>query len=237
MTTKQFSAWAVGAACRQRVVPAAPTRTTHPLSHRLITLLIGAALAIGLGVVAVAQSATPASAAVCQGCVLVSAPTIGLSVTAEPGEQAVIDKDHGVAIYTPLTTAAIGGPGTVWIVGHRTTHGSVFNRVPELAVGDPIDLVDDAGTHRYIVDRLLIVSETDWSSQVDIDDMSQSRLILQTSHPDRQLRYLIEAFVGEVAASAELASPPESTPATQSVPSPVPAVARISKFGSIKSVV
>jgi|CXWL01.1.fsa_nt_gi hypothetical protein len=144
--------------------------------------------------VTVIGSATPVSAAPCPGCLNVSAPTIGLSVTARPGGSEVIDQVGGVAVYTPLTTGAAGGMGTVWLAGHRTTRGSVFNRVPSLLPGDPIDLIDDAGTHRYIVSRLLIVPANGWQSQVDIHDMSRSRVILQTSHPDSGLRYLIEAF-------------------------------------------
>ena len=212
---------------------------------RTTQLALGGLLVSGVCAVVVASAATVASAAACQGCVLVSAPTIGLNVTAEPGEQAVIDKQGGVAVYTPLTTASIGGPGTVWMVGHRTTHGSVFNRVPTLVAGDPIDLVDDAGTHRYIVSRLMIVSESGWASEVDINDTSRSRLILQTSHPDSQLRYLVEAFVTDASATAAVpvavpvAAPavaPTVVPATTpAVATPPPPPARTGKFGSIKS--
>ncbi len=125
---------------------------------------------------------------------MVSAPTISLNATAQPGLQAVIDQDHGVAVYTPLTTGAAGGPGTVWLVGHRTTHGSVFNRVPFLVAGDPINLIDDSGMHQYTVSRLLVVPANGWQDYVDINDKSRSRLIMQTSHPDSSLRYLIESF-------------------------------------------
>lgn len=168
-----------------------------------------------------------------------SAPTIGLNATAEPGQQAVIDEEGGVAVYTPLTTGAVGGPGTVWLVGHRTTHGAVFNLVPSLMPGDAINLIDDAGAHQYIVSRLLIVSESDWQSQVDIHNTSRSLLILQTSHPDNKLRYLIEAFgVGLVPIDAllfasDVALPPVSPSTTGTA---APAAPRTTKFGSIKSV-
>ena len=185
-----------------------------------------------------------ASAAACPGCVIVSVPTIGLSVTAQPGQQAVIDQQDGVAVYTPLTTGSVGGPGTVWLVGHRTTHGSVFNRVPSLLPGDVIDLIDDAGAHRYVVNRLLVVSESDWQSQVDINDTSRSLLILQTSHPDSSLRYLVEAFgtglepaVVSTAAAAPEAPLPTSDPTPTPAPVPVPELPRQTKFGSIKSAV
>ncbi len=130
----------------------------------------------------------------CDGCVVLSAPTINLNVTAQPGGQATIDQPGGVAVYTPLTTGSPGGPGTVWIIGHRTTHGSVFNQVPFLAPGAPISLINESGVHQYIVNRLLVVPSRGWQPQVDIHDMSRVRLIIQTSHPDPSLRYLIEAF-------------------------------------------
>lgn len=140
-------------------------------------------------------------------------------------------------MYTPLTTATIGGPGTVWLVGHRTTHGAVFNRVPSLQPGDLIDLVDDAGAHRYVVSRLVVVSESAWQREVDIHDTSVSRLILQTSHPDSDKRYLVEAF-GIGIAPAPLAPPtPAAAPTTTQAPAVVAGLVRTTKFGSIKSAV
>jgi len=240
MTFRRFVYWAVCAKRRSKGM-----KQSARSSHRVAQLLIGALLAAGIGVAAVATSNSSAEAAACQGCVVISAPTINLNVNAQPGEQAVIDQQGGVAVYTPLTTAVAGGPGTMWVVGHRTTHGSVFNHIPMLAAGDPIDLVDDAGAHRYIVSRLIIVSESDWQTYVDINDMSRSLLILQTSHPDRKLRYLIEAF-GTGLAPAETISVPTATtpvvvPAAAPVPSPAPTPApapepmRLTKFGAIKS--
>ena len=203
-------------------------------------------MTVGAGSIALAAPApAPVSAAACEGCVIVAAATIGLNVTAQPGQQAVIDQQGGVAVYTPLTTGAAGGPGTVWLVGHRTTHGAVFNLVPTLVPGDVIDLIDDAGAHRYVVNRVLVVSESDWQSQVDINDTSRSLLILQTSHPDSSLRYLVEAFgsglepdVVSNAAAAPIVAPPTAPPITPSTtPAPVPESPRVTKFGSIKSVV
>ena len=224
-------------------------------SNRVAQFLISGLLAVVAGSVALVAPA-PASAAACQGCLIVSAPTIGLNATAQPGLQAVIDQPGGVAVYTPLTTGVVGGPGTLWLVGHRTTHGSVFNRVPTLQPGDFIDLIDDAGAHRYVVNRLLVVSESGFRDDVDINDMSRSMLILQTSHPDSHLRYLIEAFgtglvppaVSSDAAMPQATTPAPTVPATTDTPTttaitnppvatPAPESARTSKFGSIKSAV
>ena len=156
-------------------------------------MLLTVSVAASAGAVLVVESDTPASAQACAGCVVVSAPTIGLTATARPGGQIVIDQG-GVAVYTGLTTGVIGGPGTVWLAGHRTSHGSVFNRVPFLVAGDQINLSDDTGSYQYIVNRLLVVPASGWQNYVDINNMSRSMLIMQTSHPDPQLRYLIEAF-------------------------------------------
>lgn len=57
-----------------------------------------------------------------------------------------------------------------------------------------IDLIDDTGSHHYVVNRLLIVPANGWQNFVSINDKSRSLLIVQTSHPDSSLRYLIEDF-------------------------------------------
>lgn len=187
-------------------------------------------------------SAAPASAAACQGCFVLSAPSIALNVTAQPGQQSVIDQQNGVALYTPLTTGTVGGPGTLWVVGHRTTHGAVFNKVPSLVPGDVIDLIDDSGSYQYVVSRVLVVNEADWASQVNIHDTSRSTLILQTSHPERRLRYLIEAFANGItyrpATTPAPAAAPAVAPAAPAAPevpaAPVPAAdpRRSVKFGA-----
>lgn len=213
--------------------------TEHSSLSNRVARFIASVLFASVVAIAGVSSSTPASAAACDGCVLLSAPTIELNVTAQPGKQAVIDQEGGVAVYTPLTTGTVGAPGTMWLVGHRTTHGSVFNRVPTLVAGDVIYLIDDAGAHSYVVDRLVVVSESNWASEVNIHDTSRSRLILQTSHPDSQLRYLIEAFgTGEPPVPADTIPATTAPPVAAAVPvTATPAPVLASKFGSIKSVV
>ena len=51
-----------------------------------------------------------------------------------------------------LGTAMPGQAGNVAIAGHRTTHGAPFNRLAELAIGDPIYLTAANGERlTYIV--------------------------------------------------------------------------------------
>ena len=51
-------------------------------------------------------------------------------------------------------TALPGQAGNVAIAGHRTTHGAPFNRLAELAVGDPIYLITTWGERlTYVVSQ------------------------------------------------------------------------------------
>lgn len=53
----------------------------------------------------------------------------------------------GHYVATPLP----GQPGNAAIAGHRTTYGAPFNRLDELAAGDPILVETAIGTHVYVV--------------------------------------------------------------------------------------
>ncbi len=78
---------------------------------------------------------------------------------------------------TPLP----GSVGNVAIAGHRTTYGAPFNRINELAVGDPIDLTNATGTRfRYVVTQQLIVSPSDYSV---IASTLDATLTLTSCHP------------------------------------------------------
>ena len=69
------------------------------------------------------------------------------------------------------------------IAGHRTTHGAPFNRLAELAVGDPVDLTTSSG-HRltYIVSAAPVaVSPKDVTV---LNDFRDDRLTLTTCNPE-----------------------------------------------------
>lgn len=80
---------------------------------------------------------------------LLQIPKIGLSQVVVNGT-ATADLDKGPGHY--IGTAQPGQAGNVAIAGHRTTHGAPFNRLAELAPGDPIYLTDLAGQRlTYVV--------------------------------------------------------------------------------------
>ena len=73
-----------------------------------------------------------------------------------------------------------GELGNSAIAGHRTTYGAPFNRLDELAPGDPIEVTTLSGVFRYEVTEQLIV---DPDSVEVLDDTDDGRLTLTTCHP------------------------------------------------------
>ena len=82
-----------------------------------------------------------------------------------------------------LGTALPGQAGNVAIAGHRTTHGAPFNRLAELAIGDPIYLTTSTGqTLTYIVSAVPVaVSPSDVTV---LNNFGDDRLTLTTCNPE-----------------------------------------------------
>ncbi len=82
-----------------------------------------------------------------------------------------------------LGTAMPGQAGNVAIAGHRTTHGAPFNRLAELAIGDPIYLTTSTGkTLTYIVSAVpAAVSPSDVTV---LNNFGDDRLTLTTCNPE-----------------------------------------------------
>ena len=82
-----------------------------------------------------------------------------------------------------LGTAMPGQAGNVAIAGHRTTHGAPFNRLAELAIGDPIYLTTSSGqTLTYIVSAVPVaVSPSDVTV---LNNFGDDRLTLTTCNPE-----------------------------------------------------
>ncbi len=104
------------------------------------------------------------------------------------------DLDKGPGHY--LGTAMPGQAGNVVIAGHRTTHGAPFNRLAELAVGDPIYLTTTGGQR-----LTYIVSATPFPvSPVDVtvlNNFGDDRLTLTTCNPEfsaRQRLIVVAAY-------------------------------------------
>jgi LPXTG-site transpeptidase (sortase) family protein len=89
-------------------------------------------------------------------------------------------------------TAAPGGYGNVVIAGHRTTSTHPFERIGELAPGDPIVVSDATGAYTYAVEESDVVTP----DRLDIvGQVSGRTLTLFASHPPRsdEYRYVVRA--------------------------------------------
>lgn len=76
------------------------------------------------------------------GCARVTVPRLGIDQPVVAGGQAEIDQGQVVDVESL--------PG-YWLAGHRTSHGSVFARLPEARVGDEVDYAGQ----RYVVVRIV----------------------------------------------------------------------------------
>lgn len=69
-----------------------------------------------------------------------------VEVVDEPGSQAAIDR--GAVVNW---NGCQPGACTVWLAGHRTSHGAVFSAVTSLKVGDPITYTRHGTVYTYTV--------------------------------------------------------------------------------------
>jgi sortase A len=107
-------------------------------------------------------------------------PKIGLDEFVVSGTNEA-DLSKGPGHY--LGTALPGQAGNVAIAGHRTTHGAPFNRLAELAIGDPIELTTSGGKQlTYIVSAVPVaVSPKDVTV---LNNFGDNRLTLTTCNPE-----------------------------------------------------
>lgn len=89
--------------------------------------------------------------------VRVSAP-VRHSITIGPivaGGQATLDSGAITMISDPaiasMLTTVPGDAGTVWLAGHRSSHGGVFAAIPDLQVGEGVIVSYQGVTATYVV--------------------------------------------------------------------------------------
>ena len=117
-------------------------------------------------------------------------PDIALSEPVVPGDQTELDQGN----VTAVDWSAKGYPAsclpnegcTVWLAGHRSTHGSVFARLPELTIGASIIIHFSGEIYAYTVSGVADVPGTAPPSVISGD------LVLQTSLPGNR-RLLVYA--------------------------------------------
>jgi sortase A len=101
-------------------------------------------------------------------------PRIGLEVPVLEGtDDATLDRGAGHIEGTPVP----GSRGNVGIAGHRD---GFFRVLKDVSAGDAIEMETPTGTHRYVVDTLVLVDPQDtWV----LDDTADRRLTLVTCYP------------------------------------------------------
>jgi len=88
------------------------------------------------------------------------------------GQQAAIDQGHAVNY-----NGCWPGQGcTVFLAGHRSTHGAVFASVAHLQPGDPVRIGYGGAIHEYLVTEHIIAPQRQRVRDVLVGD-----LVLQTS--------------------------------------------------------
>lgn len=104
-------------------------------------------------------------------------PVIGLSHAVVVGDQRQIDEGNVVNYDQDSNGGCWPGQGcTVWLAGHRTSHGGVFRKLPRLEVGDELSLRYDGSTTVYVVTGSALVDRFDPPA-----DFLHGDLMVQTS--------------------------------------------------------
>jgi sortase A len=136
---------------------------------------------------------------------IIQIPKIGLDRAVIQGI-GVPDLRKGPGHYpaTPLP----GQLGNAAIAGHRTTYGAPFNRIDELAVGDPIIIQTVSGTFHYSVSQQLVVSPKEVSV---LNPTAEATLTLTTCNPkfSASQRLVVKAVLDPERSPVPAKAPPE----------------------------
>lgn len=108
---------------------------------------------------------------------VIKIPKIGLDRVIVQGTSVPdLRKGPGHIVETPMP----GQLGNAAIAGHRTTYGAPFNRLDELANGDPIIITTLSGTFHYTVSNQLVVKPKE---VFVLDPTPNATLTLTTCNP------------------------------------------------------
>jgi LPXTG-site transpeptidase (sortase) family protein len=134
-------------------------------------------------------------------------PTLGITADLQRGMTlTAINRGPG---WWP-GTAMPGELGNVVVAGHRTTYSKPFNRLHELAPGDPVIFTTDAGRFAYEVRGIIVVPE-DW---IDIAAQSFAHTAtLFACHPPGSSTHRIVAKLRMLDADGEPIDPERALPA------------------------
>lgn len=111
-------------------------------------------------------------------------PTSGyrLAISAIDLDQPVVVRGGAAALdagfVVNLTGCWPASSCTVYLAGHNTSHGGVFNLVDNLQVGDEVFLLTNTAEYAYFIDSKQLVCRY----TTTLDDVAVGDLVLQTSH-------------------------------------------------------
>jgi sortase (surface protein transpeptidase) len=97
---------------------------------------------------------------------IVTIPSLSYSCPVYTGGQATLNSGAVTSITDPSLTAVLadtpGAPGTLWLAGHRVSHGGAFAAVPSLADGALIVVSNATTTATYrVVGRIYVAVDHD----------------------------------------------------------------------------
>lgn len=111
-------------------------------------------------------------------------PTSGyrLAISAIDLDQPVVVRGGAAALDAGFVVNLTGcwpvSSCTVYLAGHNTSHGGVFNRVDNLRVGDEVFLLTNTTAYTYSIDSKQLVCR----HTTTLGDVAVGDLVLQTSH-------------------------------------------------------
>jgi hypothetical protein len=114
-------------------------------------------------------------------------PAIDLDeAIADRGVSSALDAGHVVN----LTGCWPDSSCTVYLAGHNTTHGAVFNLVDDLDVGDDVTVATPDMSQEYVIDSKTVVCR----HTTTLADAATGDLVLQTSHGGHEV-WILRATV------------------------------------------
>jgi len=135
----------------------------------------------------------------------ITIPDIFYSCPVYAGGQSMLNSGAVTKITDPAITSVLedhpGGPGLLWIAGHRVSHGGAFAAVPDLADGAPITVSDGTNTATYrVVGRSYVTIKNDRVVDADGNATGEATLdsIIRADHGgNKAARLLLQTCDGD----------------------------------------
>ena len=135
----------------------------------------------------------------------ITIPDISYSCPVYAGGQSMLNSGAATLITDAEIKSVLadhpGGPGLLWIAGHRVSHGGAFADIPNLADGALVTVSDETNTATYrVVGRVYVAIKNDRVVDVDGHATGEATLdsILRPDHGgNKAARLLLQTCDGE----------------------------------------